>query len=419
MKLLITDRTSEGQMELAQRVERFRPSDTDSLDLAVSLTSEAQLFARLPTTDVLLLGPGLEDDVGQIARSVRSSFPHVQMILFVTRDRYSKEAFRTAHLNGIRKVLSVDSTPLDLLQELVLIQADLLSDGRAEIGRLIAFTHPKGGVGATSLCAAVGDLAADTSGRSLLVDMDWRTKDLTRALNVNVGQGEAMRRWVEGTHELSRDSFRAALHSISKHLDLVAAPDTLAASLDLMVHPEGISIMERVLDFGRLTHRNVIVDTGGDLLPGMGAVLRNADMIVVVIDDSLIGLSAIDNFLALMLPVLRNGPGSMRFVCSGTKLSRREVMTFVDQKFGLSADAWDAPVIPFDPAAAKWAGSGKTLYTLGHRNTVNSLRHLGSILGLADSSETPGGKFSVRRLLTGRSANESSVYPKPKLAAVG
>ena len=102
--------------------------------------------------------------------------------MFVSDREYGGGAFRSAHSVGVRKVFPDSASSLDLLQELVGIHADFRKDGRTFEGRVVVIVHAKGGVGATSIAAALGEVCSDAQRRTLLWDLDVETKDLSRAL---------------------------------------------------------------------------------------------------------------------------------------------------------------------------------------------------------------------------------------------
>src|SRR5690349_12698289 len=150
MKLLIVDSTTESQAFCAKRIESFNQSDMEMLDLKVKLVSEREYVERVGEADVLVLGSGLGERATGLARQAMSMVPWLHIIMFVSDEAYGGGAFRAAHSVGVRKVFPDSASPLDFLQELVAIHAEFRREGRTREGRVIAITHAKGGVGATS-----------------------------------------------------------------------------------------------------------------------------------------------------------------------------------------------------------------------------------------------------------------------------
>ena len=89
-----------------------------------------------------------------------------------TGEAYSGGAFRIAQAAGVRKVFPDDSSPLDLLQELVAIHGDFRKQGKVKEGKVVVVAHAKGGTGATSIAAALAQVCDVYRSQTLLWDLD-------------------------------------------------------------------------------------------------------------------------------------------------------------------------------------------------------------------------------------------------------
>ncbi len=381
MKILIVDKNSEGQASLAKLVESFDSNEQDTLDLSVSLAGESDYLERLSKFDVLLLGPGCADDSSIMARRARAASPAVQIILIVSDDTYSTDIFRVAHVAGVRKVLAENGSALDLLQELVSIHEEFKRAGRAKSGTLVVITHAKGGVGASTLCAALAEHCNQQGRSSVLWDFDFETRDLCRALTVPAdlrGEAEA---WLDGSVELTRQRFKESLFPVAEHTSVIRPPAALSTRNRLASSSQGTLVVQRLLDLARCSHDNIIVDLAGHLNQGAELLLRAADKVVVVIDDSILGLSAAHELAGQLLTILK-GDENLRFVRSGTTLELPEIVSQLGAGQRLSEAAFSLPMFPMDPAASRWPGTGKTLYRLGRRETQRAIELLALALGL-------------------------------------
>ena len=111
MRLLIVDKTAEGQALCARRIEAFNQSDVEMLDLRVKLVLDKDYQTQVQDADVLILGSGLDEDAVVIARTALTQMPWLHIIMYVTEETYSGGAFRSAHAAGVRKVLPDNSSP--------------------------------------------------------------------------------------------------------------------------------------------------------------------------------------------------------------------------------------------------------------------------------------------------------------------
>lgn len=381
MKILIVDKTSEGQASLARLVDSFDSNEQDTLDLSVSLSGEADFIEKLPKFDVLLLGPGFAEDSGVLARKARAAAPSVQIIMIVTEETYSTDIFRLAHVSGVRKVLCQSAPSLDLLQELVSIHEEFKRAGRAKSGTLVVVTHAKGGVGATTLCAALAESCNEQGRSTLLWDFDFETRDLCRALTVSLEDSGHIEGWLDGSLDLTRQSFKESLLPVGDNTSIFRPPASLAARHRLAGSSQGTTVLQRMVELARCSHDNIIVDLAGRLSQGAEVLLRAADKIVVVIDDSVLGLSAAHELVGTLVAILKSAD-PIRIVCSGTTLEASEIAQQLNAGQPLPELAFSLPQFPTDVAASRWPGTGKTLYRSGKRETQIALEKLGQGLGL-------------------------------------
>jgi cellulose biosynthesis protein BcsQ len=388
MKLLIVDNSTESQAFCAKRIESFNQSDMEMLDLKVKLVSERDAAERIQEADVLVLGSGLGDRGTAIARQAMAAVPWLHIIMFVTDEAYGGGAFRAAHSAGVRKVFPDSASPLDFLQELVAIHAEFRREGRTREGKVVAITHAKGGVGATSVAAALAEVCSVYHRRTMLWDLDVETRDLSRSLTVNGVEAKVVSAWVNGSREISRESLKDALIPISSEVSVLMPPDRMAESMDLVCHTDGMAISQRIIELSRVLFDVIIVDTGGRMGPATGALLRAADVVVVVIDDTILGLTAVDLYLTFV-KTLVGGTDRIVFLVnpySGALLGVEQIAAELEPAHHLGDAPWRLPPIPNDPKAALWPGSGRTLYSMGQKQTRVVLERIAREIGIVDGA---------------------------------
>jgi MinD-like ATPase involved in chromosome partitioning or flagellar assembly len=388
VKILIVDKTAESQADLARIVNTLSSTDIEALDLTVNLCPPNQMMERLNGVDLLFLGPNL-DNAAATARKARSVNGAIQAILFVRESEYEGSAFRFARAAGVRKVFSRSCSQLDLLQELLAIQSELLEAGRVMQGKLVVVTQAKGGVGATSFCAALSELCNEHGRKTLLWDCDVESRTLSRAMLSDGFQGRVLNDIIEDKRALTRHSFRDAMATIGENVSLISPPTSTAAGNDLLYHPDFVDLAQRVVDLAKISFHNIIVDAGRRLGISTGALMRLADEVVVIADDSMLGMMALDSYLEVLMPVIGE-PEKIKIVFSGTALPNSEVQNIVDEKRRLPQSAWQLPVIPYDAAGMKWPGSGKTLFGLGQAATRSAIQKIGDVLQVIPESSQSG-----------------------------
>lgn len=408
MRLLIVDSTTEAQAVVARKIEAFNQSDVETLDLRVKLVSDKDYTERLHEADVLVLGSGLGEKATAVARNAKALVPWIHIVMFVTNEAYSGGAFRAAHFVGVRKVLPDSASPLDFLQELVAIHAEFRREGRTREGRVVVVAHAKGGTGATSVAAALAEVCSVFHRRTMLWDLDVETRDLCRSLTVNGIEAKVVSAWVNGTRELTRDSLKEALIPISSDVSVLMPPDSMAESMDLVCHTDGMGIAQRIVELARVMHDVIIIDTGGRMGPATGALMRIADVVLIVIDDTILGLTAVDLYLSYVKSLVGDVDRIVFLVnpYSGALLGVPQIAAELEPAHNLGELPWRLPPIPNDPKAALWPGSGRTLYSMGQKSTRLALEHIARELGLADLEQKREVPQSANQQLSGGFLNK-------------
>jgi MinD-like ATPase involved in chromosome partitioning or flagellar assembly len=384
MKLLIIDSTTEAQAFCAKRIEAFGRSDMEMLDLKVKLVNDTDYAERVSEADVVVLGSGVAEKGISIARQTHAIAPWVQIVMFVTDSAYGGGAFRAAQSVGVRKVFPDSASPLDFLQELVAIHGDFRKEGRTHEGKVVVVAHAKGGVGATSITAALAEVCSVHNRRTMLWDLDVETRDLSRSLTVSGAEAKVVSSWVNGSRDISRESLRDALIPISSDVSVLMPPDRFAESMDLVCHADGMGIAQRVVEIARVLFDVVLVDTGGRMGPAVGGLIRTADVVLLVVDDTVLGLTAVDLYLSFIKSLV----GSTEKLCflvnpySGAFTSIEQIAADLEPAHQLGQAPWRLPPIPNDAKAALWPGSGRTLYSMGQKNTRQALEQIAEGLGL-------------------------------------
>lgn len=394
MKLLIVDKTTEAQARCAKRIESFSRGDLEMLDLKVKLVSDKDFAERAADADVVVIGSGMGEAGIALAHQANAIDPRPQLIMFVSDQDYGGGAFRLAHSAGVRKVFPEGGSPLDFLQELVAINAEFRKEGRTHEGKVVVVAHAKGGVGATSVAAALADVCGQYGRRTLVWDLDVETRDLSRSLKVSGDEARVISSWINGEQEINRDTLRTAVIPISNEVAVLTTPDRLAESMDLVCHTESMLIASRIAEVARADNDVVIVDTAGRLGPATGALIRNADVVLVVVDDSVLGVTAVDLFLSFVKSVV----GSPERICflvnpfSGALTSVQQIADELEPTHQLGARPWRLEPLPHDAKAALWPGSGKTLYSMGGKPLRQRFEQIAkelNLLGSAEGAEAP------------------------------
>ncbi|HMO17038.1 MAG TPA: AAA family ATPase [Oligoflexia bacterium] len=413
MKALIVENSAEGQARCARRIQAFSQSDVEMLDLRIKLVSEKEVLSHLQDAEIIILGSGLGEVGPQIARTAIASYPWLHIVMYVTDQAYSGGAFRIAHSAGVRKVLTDDSSPLDLLQELVSIHSEFRKQGKVKEAKVIVVAHAKGGTGATTITAALGQVCDVYRKQAFLWDLDVETRDLSRSLAVGGSAAQVVTGWVNESIDITRDTVNEALTPVSDYVSVLMPPDSMAEAMDMVCHTDGMNICHRVVELARVMNDIVIIDTAGRIGPACGALMRAADEVLIVIDDTLLGLTALDLYLTYV-KALVTSPDKISFLVngySGQLLVLPEIESTLEGH-QLGSRPWRLPPLSTDEKGSQWPGSGGTFYSKGSKSTRAQLEAIAEGLNIIDRSsgidETEETNWWERLLPKGSSKDESS-----------
>jgi cellulose biosynthesis protein BcsQ len=225
----------------------------------------------------------------------------------------------------------------------------------------------------------------------MLWDLDVETRDLSRSLTVNGAEAKVVSAWVNGSRDISRESLRDALIPISSEVSVLMPPDRFAESMDLVCHADGMLIAQRIVELSRVVFDSIIIDTAGRMGPATGALIRSADIVLIVVDDTVLGLTAVDLFLTFIKSLV----GSSERICflvnpyAGALMSVQQIAAELEPAHRLGEAPWRLPPLPNDPKAALWPGSGRTLYSMGQKGMRQSLERIAREVGLLGSELKP------------------------------
>jgi Mrp family chromosome partitioning ATPase len=380
MNILVIDCTSEQQAMCANKILAIPQQQQERLGLRVNLAPENGYESRLAGVDIVVLGGGLEERVFGIARSIRAKHPTLNIIMFVSDSFYSDVIFKGAQQIGVRRVFSMHASPLDVLQELLSIHSSFCLAGRAQEGKVILAMGVKGGVGVTSLCAALGEACSNAGRRTLLWDLDGVGSDLSRALLSFGQQGHIVSQWVADPRHLNRESFEDALVPVSPNAHLLMPPATWGDFEHMRCTVEGSRMLQRVLDLARPRFDSIIID--GSALCGVARrdLLRFVDRIFVVAGGGALGCSGTGQYLS-HLAELVDDPHRVSVVCMGDTVHPRELEKTVG--FAAAFASWDMPAIPQDDRGQAWVGQSKTLFSSGNPATKRAIGQIVERVGLS------------------------------------
>jgi cellulose biosynthesis protein BcsQ len=153
-----------------------------------------------------------------------------------------------------------------------------------------------------------------------------------------------------------------------------------------------MEIAQRIVELAKVLFDVIIVDTAGRMGPAVGGLLRSADVVLIVTDESELALTATDLLLS-SLQSLIGGAEKVRFLIrasSDRPVNFKQIASELDSIDELSEGAWSLPAIPFDSSVSEWPGSGNTLYSSGNEDLTQIFKEISNKLGLVEDRRARG-----------------------------
>ncbi|HEU4323504.1 MAG TPA: AAA family ATPase [Roseiflexaceae bacterium] len=220
---------------LTERVWAFLEQGSDTRPIGTALTGRECLeMIKNQAPDVLLIADGLPgEEVLDICREAIHIHPRIAPVILAQTQRYrDPEYLHQAIGTGVCHVLQVEP-PYDslryqhiadsVMQAYNLIQERVSGVGGG-IGRMVTLFSLKGGVGKTTLAAALAHLlaGAETRQRVILADFNWRFGNLDAYLGHTASQ--SVLDLIPVLDAISRTDLESIAPPVNANLRLLPAP---------------------------------------------------------------------------------------------------------------------------------------------------------------------------------------------------
>jgi pilus assembly protein CpaE len=280
------------------------------------------------------------------------------------------ELYRELMRRGASEYLVAPLDPLHLIEVIAGLYAD---PDRRPIGRVVAFTGARGGVGASTLCHNVGWVIAEELGISTTI-VDFDLPFGTVALNFNDEPGQSVADALATPERLDDMLLERILLKRGENLSLFAAPATIERDYE-----HGHDAYEAVIEAVRQYSPCVLVDVPHVWTPWVKATLIAADEIVLVASPDLASLRNTKNIMDL-LKVNRPNDVPPRVVLNKVGVAKRPEIPVKD--FADTIGGEPAAVIPYDAAAfGQAANNGQMIAELGHKGElVDRIREFAGLI---------------------------------------
>lgn len=404
IKIAVVDLSAESRTGLMEECTSFLRLDSRDINLIPRISIKPFSLQELKfhaAPDICIIGPELAGAGLAEIPGVKKTIPGSSILVRIPGERASLSLIDDLARAGADDVISGDISPTDFLHKIILLSRRV---AKTSNGKLLVVEGGKGGVGVTSVAAALAESLYEAGKSVALLDLDVETQDLSRFLQVRPFINENLRLLFDAHRPVTEEAVAECLVPVwqgSEGFDAmppVADMDETMESSSLHVRTM-LSILE-VLD---ARYDCVVVDAAcvrGELRK---MFYRAADKLIFVINNDPATLYASSEKLvrirgqlssAAQLLVLENGSSRHGL---NPKLLRAEF----SRASKLEESCWASDGLPFCRQGMCWPGSGSTLFSQARSQLAKATQSLLEDLGLVE-------KKSRFKLLNFFSANLSA-----------
>ena len=333
----------------------------------------AEFYASAPTPNVIVLESkgGRDQLMADLARLAEVCDAGTKVV--VVGHVNDVDLYRDLLRRGVNEYLCA---PVDVLGVLKTLSGLYHDTGAAPLGRAVAVTGAKGGVGASTVAHNIAwaistEFATDT----IVADLDLAFG--TAGLDFNQDPPQGIAEAVFAPERLDDMFLDRLLSKCGDRLSLLAAPATLDRVYDL---PD--TAFEGLVDLLRSAVPCTVLDVPHQWTAATRAVLIDADEIVVVVAPDLASLRNAKNIIDV-LKAARPNDRPPRLVINGVGLPKRPELKPAD--FETALELAPLAALPFEA------------------QLFGSAANNGQMIGEADAAAKPAETFAeIARILLGR-----------------
>ncbi|MCO6430839.1 MAG: AAA family ATPase [Deltaproteobacteria bacterium] len=344
--------------------------------------------------DIVIIGSQLAArEMSEIA-AVKKLLPTSAIIVRTGKELQNLSAIEQIARLGADDTFSESTGSFDFVRKIILLAR---KSHAAPGGKLIVIDSGKGGLGVTSLAAALGEVAADAQRRVALLDLDFETQDLARFLQSRPFVNEDLQHLLEQTRPISEETVSQCLIQVwseSDNLYCIPPAPLSDAVYDARSHYARalLSVME-MLD---TSFDCIIVDAGNAPPSLLRPIYRTADHVVLVVSGDPACLYAASEKVARVRGLMSVN-SELLMVENGAArkaLESRIVRDEINRMCKLEEQNWLGQPVPYCRHSSRWPASGGTLASMGSRQVRAAISGLALKLGIIEEAERVAARAS-------------------------
>ncbi len=393
LNIYVIDVSAESRNQIVNEINGFIQRDIQDnfliprLNIKPLAVSEIKFHAA---PDICIIGNELVTQELSRIGEIRKLLPESALVVRTKANLENISIFEQFARLGVDDTISEGISALEFFRKIILLTK---RGKKTKSGQLILVEGSKGGQGATSVTAAIGEILHEQNKKVLLVDFDSETQDLSRFLLVKPFINENLQYLVDQHRPISEETVMQCIQLIWQDeedfycMAPVADSDDLydSRSIHAKIFLSIFDVLDKVFDY-------VVVDVGSARGNLARTLYRIADTVICLVNNDPAALYAASS----KITSLRSGMSVnasikvMECVPYKNSLPSSLIRNEISRAARLDPNAWLPNALSYCTHANKWPGSGATLYSSGSKSIkkalTGNLQAIGYIEGEAQNA---------------------------------
>ena len=392
LKLIVVDRSAESRSRLAEQLINFLNDaavDSEVLPRIDLKPISIQELKYQSAPDFCIIGEELSScGPAEVAR-IQKLCPAATLIAKLAPHKASLATVELLARAGVSDFLLPTISAAEFLNKLLIHSR---KQNRRHQGKLVLVESGKGGLGVTSICAAVGDALLERGYRVVLVDLDFETQDLSRFLGARPYLNENLQDLTDGQRPVTEEFVLQCLTTLWQDEERIKImPPTLEREDLFAGSGSAVRIYNAVFQVLTDLFDYVVVDSGSMRGALARMLYRQMNFCLFLANNdpaALFGsLSKVEHILPLA------NPESNFLLLENNHRREGLPINFVQREFQRlfpqpDREPYNLP-IPHSQDGYAWPGSGSTLRTLGGAALARAIDGVVDTIGAASGHQTP------------------------------
>lgn len=366
LELLILDKSAESRNKIRNRICDFIYTGSQSVDIlprvsVKSISLEELNFQKSPK--LILVGSEILIKDRGVISDIKTLFPNAVVVAWINDNLNKLFVIEELARLGVSDVFLENITANEFFRKLIIL---VRKTNKKQNSKIILVDSGKGGSGVTSIVAALGEVYLDKGKKVLLVDCDVESQDLSRFLQVRPFINENLGVILDGLKPITQDSLKECYYNVwEDEENLYLMTPTIDAeniySIKSSYYKNFLSVFENldtIFDY-------IIVDVACFKGILKTSLYRVCDILLVIVNNDpasiFANLELIKNSKNLLsanakLYIIENKHDETLIP---SDILKNEVLT----SSLLLDDSYFTYSLKTSKSAAKWPGSGATLYS--------------------------------------------------------